>query len=91
MAVTDLSNLVDGFPSYGSSEHAGNTVSDAPAFGAAGSPSEATDGVDANDTPDLSIGSQQDYGQLVHGGDVLAGYGFQYPDVDGEGWTSTGR
>lgn len=77
--MQDLSGIVPaGFPSYGASEHAGNTVSDAPAFGAAGSVSEATHGVDVHDTPDLELGGQASHAHLVPGGDAHGGHGWTY-------------
>lgn len=90
MAVTDMSGIVDGFPSYGASQHAGNTVSDAPQFGAAGSVSEATHGIDTHDTPDVTMPARADLAQFVPAGDDVHGdFGWTTPDVAGEGWSPT--
>jgi hypothetical protein len=90
MAVHDLSSLADGI-NFGASQHAGNTVSDAPAFGAAGSPSEATADVDRHDTPEVTMPAQEDYARFEHSGadDAFAAHGWQAPQVDGDGWHGT--
>ena len=82
--MIDLSNLADGI-NFGASMHAGNTVSNPPAFGAAGSASEATTDVDRHDTPELDLGTQADHAHFEHSGadDAFAGHGWNqaYSDV----------
>ena len=76
--MQDMSGTMTGFPSYGASMHAGNTVSDAPAFGAAGSVSEATHGIDTHDTPDMTMPPVADLAQTISGGDAFADSSWDY-------------
>jgi hypothetical protein len=73
----------------GCSMAATNTVSEAPAFGAAGSPSESSDlATQVHDRPELELGTQQDYAQFIPAGDDAHGsFGWSRPGEDSDGWT----
>jgi hypothetical protein len=88
MAVTDLSALVPSI-NGGASMSAGNTISPTPSFGAAGFDSESEP--PTKDVPDIAAAPADDHAKFVHSGadDAFAGHGFDYPDVDGEGWSPT--
>lgn len=57
--MQDLSSLAKGWPAYGASMAAGNTVTEGhPSNGLPGSPSEQTADVSSHDTPELTIPAQ---------------------------------
>jgi len=86
--MQDLSHLTTGVLAN-SSMGAGNTVSVNPPFSPPGSENEAYHAVDAHSMPEPDLGPVADLTHSVPGGDALADYSWDSPDVSGDGWTAT--
>lgn len=86
--MIDLSGIALGVTGE-SSMAGGNTSSVNPHFSPPGSPSEAYDGAEVHDHPELDLGDTWQAANRQHGGDALAGHGFADPDMqpDTDGWT----
>lgn len=76
--MDDLSTLADGSLSMGCSMGASNTISVPPAFGARGSESEASESILTHSTPEMDLGTRDDYARFEHSGadEAHAGYGW---------------
>lgn len=83
--MEDLSGLVPGTFSMGSSMSAGNTVSDRPPFRAPGTPSEQTLFQDLGAVPGPYPPPVEDYAPFITSGDdPFASYGFTDADEAGD-------
>ncbi len=88
VAVIDMSGIALGITGE-SSMAGGNTSSVNPHFSPPGSPSEAYDGAEVHDHPELDLGETWTPASRQHAGaDAFAGHGFADPDMlpDTDGW-----